>query len=199
MIWYEEEVKHLEQKRQSGEASSGTIVFYGSSSIRLWETLSSDFPHIQSPVNLGFGGSTLAACTWFFDRLVVPYQPKSLVVYAGDNDLGDGRHPEEIYQFFFTLLQKVKHSLGPIRFSFISIKPSPCRWASAGQIQYTNELIRNEIAPYETYRYIDVFTPMLDTNGNPRRELFVEDGLHLSKAGYEVWRQALQSQADQIF
>lgn len=71
------------------------IAFYGSSSIRLWATLASDFPGL-SVVNLGFGGATLAACVYFFERLVLPCSPASLVLYAGDNDLGDGRRPEDV-------------------------------------------------------------------------------------------------------
>ena len=67
MIWYEHEVQRLEQERASLEYEP-KMIFYGSSSIRLWETLYEDFKEYQ-PANLGFGGSTLAACVWFFDRL----------------------------------------------------------------------------------------------------------------------------------
>ncbi|WP_431214255.1 hypothetical protein ACQ86N_05210 [Puia sp. P3] len=98
MVWYENEVQRLEKERTS-LTYDPKLLFYGSSSIRLWESLYEDFAPWQ-PANLGFGGSTLAACDWFFDRLLTPFRPSSIIVYAGDNDLGDGRHPEEVFIFF---------------------------------------------------------------------------------------------------
>lgn len=97
MEWYEEEVKRLEIEISALENKEG-LVFYGSSSIRLWETLEADFGE-YAPLNIGFGGSTLAACVWFFERIFSSLKPTSLVIYAGENDLGDGREPEEIFFF----------------------------------------------------------------------------------------------------
>src|ERR1700761_279364 len=104
MIWYEGEVRGVEQgvlARVNGERPP---VFYGSSSFRLWDTLATDFdPRV---LNLGFGGSTLEACDYFFDRLVSPLRPRSLLLYAGDNDLGDGRTPEQAFGSFLSLAHK---------------------------------------------------------------------------------------------
>ncbi|MFD2147649.1 hypothetical protein [Mucilaginibacter antarcticus] len=111
MFWYEDDIKRLEKLRTELSIEPETL-FYGSSSIRLWSTLVEDLNDLK-PINLGFGGSSLAACTWFFDRVMDGYQPKRLVVYAGDNDLGDGRHPEEIFIFFNNLLPTLWHDLAP--------------------------------------------------------------------------------------
>jgi lysophospholipase L1-like esterase len=190
MIWYENDVKKL-------EALNGTLpytpetVFYGSSSIRLWEGLYEDFKPFH-PVNLGFGGATLAACVWFFDRIMQPYSPRHIVFYAGDNDLGDGRHGEEVYIFFNQLLVCLNNRYPGVPFSFISIKPSISRWNMVNQIRYTNQLIKNAIqkaGPH--FYYVNIFDRMLDANGHPVRELFEADGLHLSKRGYSVWKEAL--------
>ena len=129
MFWYEDEVYSLEKKLKAASPATPQVVFYGSSSIRLWDTLPQDFPDVAT-LNLGFGGATLAACAWFFERLVVPAQPKALVFYAGDNDLGDERHPEEVYLFFCALLEKVRRQFPAIPFTFLSIKPSLARWSS---------------------------------------------------------------------
>jgi len=208
MLWYEDDIHQLEIKLNtraavlSGPALNGDaldktahnrVVFYGSSSIRLWTTLATDFPDINA-FNLGFGGSTLASCTWFFERTVVPAAPKSVVFYAGDNDLGDGRHPEEVYLFFCTFAQKMQQQLPGVPLSFLSIKISPARWDIAPKIRYTNELIAQEISKYPHYQIVDATSPLLDTAGRPRRELFENDGLHLSSAGYRVWQQVLQRQ-----
>ncbi|GAB3961123.1 SGNH/GDSL hydrolase family protein [Spirosoma harenae] len=193
MFWYEAEVQQLETKLKTLSPASDRVVFYGSSSIRLWATLAQDFPQINT-VNLGFGGSTLAACTWFFDRLLIPAQPKSIVFYAGDNDLGDGRNPEEVYLFFCAFAEKMHCLLPALPFSFLSIKISPARLHIVDQIRYTNHIIGKQIEKIERCQYIDTTTPLLGTNGQPRREFFENDGLHLSPAGYQAWKQTLQQQ-----
>jgi hypothetical protein len=143
MHWYEDEVKALEKKIRELPAQPETL-FYGSSSIRLWDSLYNDFAAYK-PLNLGFGGSTLAACVWFFDRLMTSFSPKRLIVYAGDNDLSDGRNPEEVFIFFEQLVVKARQRFGDLPCYFVSIKPSPSRWHLADQFRYANNLIENEI------------------------------------------------------
>lgn len=187
MFWYEDEVKRLETTSRQAGYKAGTI-FYGSSTIRLWDSMQRDLPGLQ-PVNLGFGGSTLAACVWFFSRVMHGYKPERLMVYAGDNDLGDGRHPEEIFIFFQQLAAAAKQRFGDLPCYFISLKPSISRWNIADQFRYTNSLIAKEIADrLPGWQYIDVFTPMLNADGRPNRDLFLADGLHLSSKGYSLWK-----------
>ncbi|RAJ95536.1 lysophospholipase L1-like esterase [Larkinella arboricola] len=190
MTWYEEEVQQLEKKIQSTPDLAGRTVFYGSSTIRLWTTLERDFPD-KNVLNIGFGGSTLAACDWFFERLVLPTQPRSLIFYAGDNDLGDGRLSEEVFLFFSELVRKMQQHLPDVPFTFVSIKPSPARWHIIDRIRLANDLIRQKIDELPTYHYVDVFTSMLDSKGHPRWDLFEKDGLHLSSKGYALWQQIL--------
>jgi lysophospholipase L1-like esterase len=192
MFWYEDEVKRLEKERSQLNYTPATL-FYGSSSIRLWTTLKTDFESL-SPVNLGFGGSTLAACTWFFDRIIAPYDAKSIVFYAGDNDLGDGRHPEEIFIFFQQLACKIKERYGDIPCYFISIKPSIARWKLISNLKYTNTIIENEIIRMNSnWKFIDIFSSMLDKNGYPAKEYFENDGLHLNNNGYALWREIVSN------
>jgi lysophospholipase L1-like esterase len=191
MFWYEEEITRLENERLKQTEQPETI-FYGSSSIRLWTTLNEDFKDFK-PVNLGFGGSTLAACVWFFERIMTGYQPKRFVLYAGDNDLGDGRHPEEVFIFFQQLASRVKQYFGDIPCYFISIKPSLSRWYMVSQFKFTNGLISKEIEKnMPNWHWIDVFNPMLDSIGQPNAEYFLNDGLHLTEKGYRVWADVVQ-------
>lgn len=187
MIWYEDEVHELETKRTQ---SAEPVVFYGSSSIRLWTTLAEDFPDLNT-VNLGFGGSTLAACAWFFERLVVPTQPRSVVFYAGDNDLGDGRHPEEVYLFFRVFADKMRQHLPDVPLTYLTIKISPARWNLADQIRRTNQLISDEVGRMPKGQLIDTTSPLLNADGRPQSAYFESDGLHLNPTGYQAWRDAL--------
>ncbi|MGZ3871516.1 MAG: GDSL-type esterase/lipase family protein [Mucilaginibacter sp.] len=186
MFWYEDDIRRLENKRQQQTAEPETL-FYGSSSITQWTTLKQDFADLK-PVNLGFGGSTLAACVWFFDRVMAGFRPKRLIIYAGDNDLADGRHPEEIFIFFQQLAVRAGNCFEAVPCYYISLKPSPSRWHLAGQFRFTNTLIKQEIATHlPDWHYIDVFDAMLAADGRPRGQYFLPDGLHLSESGYEVW------------
>jgi lysophospholipase L1-like esterase len=198
MEWYEQEVSEMELRLKQSPPPGGQVVFYGSSSMRMWDSLQDDFPGI-GVLNLAFGGSTLEACAWFFERLVVPCNPRSIVCYAGDNDLGDGRTPEEVVSSFRTLLAKVDMHFPLIPFTILSIKPSPARWHLVDQIRQTNEGLVREILGRENGCFIDVFTAMLGKDGRPDVSLFMEDGLHVSADGYRVWRKVLLSRSDDIF
>lgn len=190
MYWYEEDVRQLEAS-QRNNTYDPEVIFYGSSSIRLWNGLLTDFPD-KKVVNLGFGGSTLAACVWFFERIMTNYQPKIFIVYAGDNDLGDGRNPEEVFIFFQQLMVKAERRFGQIPCYFISLKPSLSRWHMADKFKYTNNLIEAEIIKYQNnWKFIDVFKKMLDKTGQPNPYYFAGDGLHLSPEGYRLWKEVI--------
>lgn len=197
MEWYEAEVRVLEAAAAQQPKGSHPPVFYGSSSIRLWETLGEDVG--RCVLNLGFGGSTLEACDYFFGRLVPPVNPRSLLLYAGDNDLGDGRGVEEVLGWFRSLADKVAVSLGAIPFGFVSIKPSPARYAIVDRIELLNRLIRMEIECRAGGYYVDAYGAMLDGAGKPRPEFFQADGLHMNREGYRLWSRLLKPHHNQIF
>jgi lysophospholipase L1-like esterase len=196
MEWYEADIRELEARVKNIDAAC-PAVFYGSSSIRMWDTLSKDLAY-PGAVNAGFGGSTLEACVYFFDRVIPPLHPASLVVYAGDNDLGDGKSPEQVLTSFRALALMVERKLGPIPFGYISVKASPARFGIIDRIRRTNDLIRAEIANIPSAYWIDVFTAMLNQAGKPRPELFQDDGLHLNRQGYKVWADRLAPYRNQI-
>ena len=196
MEWYEAEVRGLERMVAERVNGNRPPVFYGSSSIRMWETLAEDVdPRV---LNLGFGGSTLAACRHFFARIVPPAHPRSLLLYAGDNDLGDGRGVDAVFADFRLLADEALEALGPIPFGFISIKLSPARYGIADRIRRLNELVREEVESRPSGYYVDVFSFMLDAAGKPLPELFQPDGLHLSREGYTLWGRVLQDYRAQI-
>jgi lysophospholipase L1-like esterase len=195
MHWYEDDVRQLEQRMVALPQATGRTAFYGSSSIRLWTTLDQDFPE-QSMLNLGFGGSTLAACGWFMERILAPVRPKSVIFYAGDNDLGDGRHPEEVYLFFVAMLQKLQQHLPGVPLTFLSIKTSIARYKLANEIRYTNQLVQQKVARTPGCGYVDVASALLGPDQQPRRDCFQADGLHLSPTGYAIWREVLRQHPD---
>jgi len=195
MEWYAQEVVEL-VARLAAQPVPAPAVFYGSSSLRLWDTLAYDVGSTRT-VNAAFGGSTLEACAYFFERIVPPLHPASLVLYAGDNDLGDGRSPGQVLDSYRQLSAQVDACCGAIPFGFISIKPSPARREIIDRIRMTNQLIRTAAERRAGTFYIDVFDAML-VDGEPRPELYLDDGLHLSRAGYDLWATLFEPFVDRI-
>jgi lysophospholipase L1-like esterase len=193
MQWYQEEIERLAQLPATTETRP-KVVFYGSSTFTRWVELAQDFPQVQA-VNLGFGGSTLAACAWFFGQVVPRQRPAALLVYAGDNDLGDGRTPEEAVLFFEQLLAISRAALGSIPLCFVSIKPSPARHYLRDNIVYANACIARRLAALGPPHYfLDLYPLLLDGQGQPNRALYEADGLHLSPAGYALWQREIAAQ-----
>jgi len=184
---WEPEFVSFETADRADPPPTGGIVFVGSSSIRMWQTLQNDFPGLPV-LNRGFGGSELSDAVKFANRIVLPYRPKIVVLYAGDNDLNAGKTPERVFADFKEFVGIVRRDLPGTRVVFISIKPSIARITIIDKIRVANQLIRGYIATDPKLAYIDVFTPMLDASGQPRRELFLEDGLHMNAKGYAIWK-----------
>lgn len=162
------------------------VVFVGSSSIVKWTTLEKDFAG-HTVINRGFGGSELYDTVFYADRIVIPYAPRTVVVYAGDNDLNAGKTPEKVHGDFKTLVAKIHAKLPQTRIVYIAVKPSPSRWKIKDKGEKTNALIAAECAKDKRLRFVDIWTPMLNEKGEPRPELFVKDMLHMNDAGYRVW------------
>ena len=168
-----------------------SILFYGSSSIRMWGTLATDFPN-QVVLNRGFGGSRFPDAIQLFDKLVVRYKPRQVVLYEGDNDIAAGATPQEVYASFRAFEKLMRQKLPKSELIFIAIKPSLARWELYPKMQEANNLIRQYIDKHpKRLRFVDVGPPMLGADGKPRPELFLEDGLHMTRAGYEIWTQAV--------
>lgn len=163
------------------------VLFVGSSSMRLWTNLRTDFPNLRV-INRGFGGSRIEDSVHYFDRIVAPYKAKAIVLYAGENDINDGLAPEKVAADFVAFAKLVREKSPKSKLYFVSLKPSPSRWALRDKMMKTNELIRGEIAKMKNAAFVDVWTAMLGPNGEPKPEIFRADKLHMTEAGYEIWR-----------
>lgn len=195
MFWYHQDLERLEDEIEK-LSYEPKLVFYGSSTFTLWNELTTIFKEYQ-PLNLGFGGSTLAACTWFFERVFKNINNiDSIVIYAGDNDLGEGRHPEEVVLFLENLLEKIRVKYGNIKCTCISIKPSIARKHLQESMHYTNACIKSLMYKDDNFFYVNIFDKLLDENGNPNKKYYVEDGLHFNTEGYKILLEAIEKKKD---
>lgn len=187
---WEGEIAAFEAKDRTNLPPKGCILFVGSSSIRLWSTLQADFPGLPV-VNRGFGGSELADSVNLADRIIFPYQPREVVIYAGANDLAGGKAPEIVFGDFVALVSKIRERLPRARVVFIATAPNPRRWAIVAKMREFNSLVRAYCQEHGL-DFVDVFSLMLGPDGQPKPDIFREDRLHMNSKGYVIWKHALE-------
>jgi len=166
-------------------APAGAVLFAGSSSIRLWHTLAADFPELPT-INRGFGGSEIADSAYFAEQLIGPYHPRAIVMYAGGNDLADGKSPGQVRDAFGAFVNQAHHWAGRVPMAYLSIKPNLARRRQLPRIRAANALIR-VCAQERGVDFLDVHAPMLGADGEADPRWFDVDGLHLNAEGYALW------------
>lgn len=189
---FENEIRAFEGADSATPPPRQPILFTGSSSIRFWTSLANDFPN-KPVLNRGFGGSELSDVIRYADRVIVRYQPRQIVLYAGENDIATGKQTgQQTYQRFVTLFQYVRKKLPTVLFTFISIKPSPSRRAYFGEVNEANRLISQFLGKQRNTSFVDIRPVMLQPNGQPVGELFKPDSLHMQPEGYRRWAKVLR-------
>ena len=188
---FQAEIEAFEQQDRTAMPSADAVLFLGSSTIRLWSSLAQDFPEL-AVVNRGFGGSQIEDSIRYAPRIVLPLRPRTIVFYAGENDLADGKTPTQVLADFRHLVADLQVALPETRILFIALKPSPCRAGLLEAVRQANALVRDWIRREPRLEYVDVFTPILDATGAPRAELFADDHLHMNAAGYALWTRILR-------
>jgi lysophospholipase L1-like esterase len=188
---FEKEVARFEAADRTSMPPGNGVVFAGSSTIERWHNLDQDFPAVH-PIQRGIGSTRLDDWVRFAPRIVIPYHPRQIVLYAGDNDFADGQSADNVYRDFRDFVRVVRGALPDAEIVFVSVKPSPSRWKYRERMRRANTLVRAYIRQHRKMRYVDVFNPMLGANGHPTPELFVDDSLHMTPAGYALWTSILK-------
>jgi lysophospholipase L1-like esterase len=191
--FWEREIEAFEAADAVRFPEPGLVLFTGSSSIRLWSTLHEDMAPLRV-LNRGFGGAHMAHVVHYADRLILPYAPRALVVYAGDNDIGAGKSPAAVAADFRALVAKVRGALPGLPIYYLTIKPSRLRWSRWPEMDAANGRIADFAASDPAIHVLDVSTPMLELGRGeaPPADLFAFDGLHLSEAGYALWTRVVR-------
>jgi len=172
------------------------ILFVGSSSIRMWKTRES-FPDLPV-INRGFGGSHISDVIHFLDRIVLPYAPKLIVFYAGDNDVAGGKKVARVFRDYRRFVHRVHNEFPDASIIFISIKPSGSRWSLWPEMKTANDLIEGFSGKDRRLFFADLATPLLDADGKPDDSLFRCDRLHLNDEGYKAWSKALRAVIEKV-
>lgn len=190
---WESTIAAWEAQDSTSPPPEGAVVFVGSSSVRLWDTVAEDMAPL-TVIHRGFGGSWMADAVHYVDRIVTSYEPRAVVVYEGDNDVGGGGlSPAGFIEDFDIFVERIHAALPGTRIYFIAIKPSPSRWEYWSVMAEANRLVQTRAAADDRLIYLDVATPMLGEDGSlPSAGLFVDDRLHMTAAGYAIWTAAIR-------
>ena len=182
---WEKAILAFEEKERQQMPPPGGILFVGSSTIRIWN-VQECFPELDI-LNRGFGGSDYADVAQSASRIILPYRPKTIVLYAGDNDIAGGKSADQVFKDFSDLVAQIRSALPDALIIVLSIKASPARWNNYPEMKKANTRVSEWAQKQPRIKFVDMGTPLLDSEGHPRRELFMEDGLHLNLEGYKIW------------
>ena len=188
---FADEVKEIQQRMDTvWDATKPVILFTGSSSIRLWNDLQTRFPENQI-LNTGFGGSQSWDLANFLDELILDYSPKKVFIYEGDNDIFAKKKPKQIIGTFTRILDELQKERPSMEIVLISAKPSISRWKYRSRYKRLNKKLKALAAERENVGFADVWSIMLNRR-RLKKELFIEDGLHMNSKGYDLWEIALK-------
>jgi len=183
---FQAEIDSLKKLNIETGTDKKIILFTGSSSIKRWEDIQEYFPE-YTIINTGFGGSHMSDLLFYLNEIVLQYRPHQVFIYEGDNDVAHGTRPGKILGNTEKVIERIHHSLPGITIVLLSPKPSPARWDLKKEYDKVNIRLRKLASNQDQILFIDVWSLMLDSDGQPIEELYVEDGIHMTKEGYDLW------------
>lgn len=119
--------------------------------------------------------------------MILNSKPDILFIYEGDNDINDNKKPVKVFREAKQLTVKIQNDLPQMQIVFISPKPSIARVKLKNKYIRLNNKLERYCSRKKNVDFADVWTPMLDEKGNVFTDVFLEDGLHMNKKGYEIW------------
>ncbi|WP_160111223.1 GDSL-type esterase/lipase family protein [Algoriphagus boritolerans] len=189
---FEQEVRHISARIDSLGWEKGGTVFTGSSTIRMWKSLEPSFPN-ENILNTGFGGSKASDLETHLFPLVIRLQPSRVFIYEGDNDIWAGVEVADIMTSLDNIVNRLQLIDPTMEIYLIGAKPSPSRWEKKANYEVLNQKLKEYSLSKEGVEFIDTWAALIDAEGNPRPELFLEDQLHLNENGYELWTRIFKS------
>jgi len=189
---FRDEIQAFQRLDSVNFPATGQVLFVGSSSFRLWKDVQAYFPDVPI-INRGFGGACLTDMIYYEKQIITPYKPRKIVIYCGENDLAasDTVQAQQVLERFQQLFKAIRADYPKTPVVYVSIKPSISRQRLMPKMAEANRLIQQYLKKKRRTQFVDVYSLMLDKNGTPRPDIFVEDKLHMNREGYLIWQKAL--------
>ncbi len=182
---WENEIAAMEAADKLQPPPKGEILFIGSSTIRMWKSLATDFPQ-HRVINRGFGGSQIVDATYFAPRLVFPFEPRVIFLRSGTNDINAGKSPEQVFADYKNFVATVHAKLPNTQIIYLGLCPTIARIKQVAKGNLLNGYIKEFAATHPLLKYVDCADLSVGADGQPRADLFVTDGLHFNAAGYQL-------------
>jgi lysophospholipase L1-like esterase len=182
---FERQVLAYEAEDRARPPPKRAILFAGDSQFFRWKTIREDLPG-YSLINRGIDSFQIEHLIQYADRLVLPHEPRLIVLHAGGNDVHNGKSPARVLADFQAFVARVRAKYPDVPIVFSSITPGPGRWDEAPQRIETNRVLREFIATQRNLAFVDLWGPMLTVDGRPREDLWVADRVHPNHAGYRL-------------
>ena len=192
---WEATIQNFEKSDQETPPQAGAVLFTGSSSITMWKDIAEYFPESRV-INRGFGGSQFSDLLQYADRVIFPYKPLKIFIYEGDNDIASGESPKAIFKEAKQLREMIEKKFPEVPVVFISAKPSVARAHLKEGYEALNKKLKKYADSKKNTMFADVYTAMLDENGEVYKHIFLEDKLHMNKEGYKIWQDVLAPYLD---
>ncbi|MBW8522990.1 G-D-S-L family lipolytic protein [Chryseobacterium chendengshani] len=191
MFW--QDIENFKKSDLKKSSPKNAILLIGSSSFTKWQDVADYFPG-KIIINRGFGGSRLTDLNFYSEDLLKPYQPKQIIIYCGENDFADDERlkADVVVDRFKTFYIKIREKFPNIEVDYISIKYSPSREKLWPQMTEANEKIAKFMKKEKNAEFIDITKTMNDSNGNVRKDLFLNDMLHITPEGYQLWAKVIK-------
>ena len=195
---FEQEIQAFEKSDAEAMPAKGSILFTGSSSIRMWSSLAEDFAPMPV-INRGFGGSTIAEVNYYADRMVYKYKPSLIVFYCGENDIVEEQPPAIVFQNFKQFIGGAEKRLTDVPVVYISAKPSPARWEHWRKYETLNNMVEQFANARPGLHFVDISETLLGGDGQPDSTLFIDDQLHMNGGGYANWTEVLRPVVEGLY
>lgn len=188
-----EDIQAFKKQDADSMPPKNAILFVGSSSFTMWKDVQDYFPR-HTIINRGFGGSTLLDVIRYANDVITPYHAKQIVIYCGENDLAysDTVTSVDVLERFKKLFEIIRQSYPKVPVAFISIKPSPSRKHLMLKMVEANLFIETFLKKQRNTTFIDVYQNMVDASGEPFKDIFIEDNLHMNAKGYHIWQKLIE-------
>lgn len=196
---WEGDIRKFEQLDSTSYYRHDAILFMGSSSIRLWNTLPDDMrPYYV--IQRGFGGSKLSDVAWYTPRIVYPHEVQAVVIYVGNDITGSDQDktPQEVAGLFRYIVKTIRKKMPETPIFYIEITPTESRWKVWNKIQEGNSLVKQQCAMLHNVYFIEAADNFLNQEGKPNAFLFQKDKLHLNAEGYRIWSGIIKKNLDNV-
>ncbi|MES2372205.1 MAG: GDSL-type esterase/lipase family protein [Bacteroidota bacterium] len=186
---FRKEINAFKKKDSAQMPAKQSILFVGSSSFTKWTDVQDYFPGYPI-LNRGFGGSSLPDVIRYVDEIIIPYDPKQIVIYCGENDVAgsDTIMPQTVLHRFEQLFGLIRNKLPKVPIAFVSLKPSVSRWKLEWKMVETNKLIKAFLSKQSNTSFINIHDAMLNADGTVMTDIFIADNLHMNAKGYKIWQ-----------